>query len=217
MTYFDRSEWGARAPKSRTPLVADRVVGIALHWPGMQGRLGGVENVKQALRSWQRMHMDDKGWNDIAYQEAIDQDGNAYELRGLANESAANGDSAVNDRYGALLLVLGPGEQPSDAMVETVRNRVAKHRELFGAGNRVVPHSAIRPAGTECPGDVVRGLIGRGAFDEVEEPQPTRVAQFRDEFRALVREARESVPSSRDVFHARLSDIADAVEGMPER
>lgn len=164
MTYLNRSAWGARSVAPGTRLDLHRVEGLALHWPGDEVRRETVDAVKVALRAWQTMHIEVNGWRDIAYQAAVDQAGNHYRLRGLRYQSAANGDEDVNDRYGALLLVLGIGERPSAAMVATTRRLVVRHQSIFPRSKGTVPHSAIRPTATACPGDHVRKLITTGAF-----------------------------------------------------
>ncbi len=167
--YLSRSAWGARPARGSTPLVGSEVDGTALHWPGMAKPIdatgdAGKARVASALRGWQDYHMDVRGWSDIAYQVAVDQAGRAWTLRGLTTRSAANGDADVNSRYGALLLVLAPGETPSDAMEATVRGVIADFRRHFPAGTAIEPHSAVRPAGTDCPGDAARAAITRGDF-----------------------------------------------------
>lgn len=169
VTYLPRSAWGAREPNGRNALVRSEVDGDVLHWPGMSSRIDaagdiGARRVASALRGWQNYHMDDRGWSDIAYQFAIDQAGRAWTLRGHNIRSAANGDQDVNSRYGAILLVLGPGEEPSAAMKATVRGVIADFRKWFPAGTAIRPHSAVRPAGTDCPGDRARAAISRGDF-----------------------------------------------------
>lgn len=165
MTRFSRSAWGAR-PAEPGPGRLDKrkVVGIALHWPAMTRPVRGVRAVSEALRSWQRFHMDDRGWSDIAYQEAIDQDGNTYVLRGLWNQSGANGDRDLNERYGSLLLVLAPGERPTRKMIDAVNRRIARHREAFPRSTQVVGHNDIRREGTACPGAIVSAMIDAGVF-----------------------------------------------------
>jgi hypothetical protein len=116
------------------------------------------------LRGWQAFHMDDRGWSDIAYQVAVDQSGRAWTLRGLREQSGANGDVAVNQQYGAILLVIVTGEQPSSALKATVRAVVADFRRLYSRGTAIVPHSAIRPDPTDCPGPAARAAITRGDF-----------------------------------------------------
>lgn len=173
MTTYSRSDWGARAPKGGPgSLDPSEVEGIALHWPAMKSPLRTPADVKAALRGWQNYHMDGHGWSDIAYQVAVDQDGNRYELRGLRTQSGANGDAAVNQRFGAILLVLAPGEEPSAAMMREARAVIAEHRALFPKSRRVVGHSQIRPEGTACPGPIVQRLINAGAFNTATAPVP---------------------------------------------
>lgn len=165
MTRYSRKEWGAR-PRRHLPgrLDADEVVGIALHWPAMgDTRMRTPVGVIAGLRSWQNLHMDDRGWSDIAYQEAVDQQGNVYTLRGLRNRSAANGDERLNSTHGAILLVLGEGEMPSPAMVRAVRARVARHRVLFPRSDHVDGHGDLKA--TTCPGPIVQAMIDAGDFE----------------------------------------------------
>ena len=168
MARYTRAQWGARAsrggPGNLTP---SRVEGIALHWPAMSAPLRSVAAVKAALRNWQAYHMDTHGWSDIGYQVAVDQQGNRYELRGLAVQSGANGGTDVNERFGAVLLILAPNEEPSAAMLAEVRNVIADHRALFPKSRRIVGHSDIRPEPTACPGPAVSRGIRAGVFEPV--------------------------------------------------
>lgn len=165
MTRYTRQEWGAaRANGNAGALVPDQVEGIALHWPGMATRRRGFDQVAQSLRAWQRFHIATQGWSDIAYQEAVDQDGNVYVLRGFGTRSGANGNTDLNGRFGALLLVLGPAEEPTAAMVQAVHRRVEAFRDKYPGARRIVGHGSIRPGGTECPGRAANRLIANGAF-----------------------------------------------------
>jgi hypothetical protein len=162
MTRYSRSDWGAR-PGRPGPgrLDPKEVTGMVIHWPAMSKPLRGFAEIAPALRAWQNYHMDDRGWSDIAYQEAICQDGDYYILRGLWKQSAANGDSDVNEENGAILLVLAPGERPSKAMLATLRRRIARHREVFHYSHRVYGHNDVRSEPTACPGPIVQDLIDR--------------------------------------------------------
>lgn len=172
MTTYSRADWGARAARSGPgPLTADQVEGIALHWPAMADPLGSVAAVKTALRGWQNYHMDGQGWSDIGYQVAVDQAGNRYELRGLQTQSGANGGTDVNERFGAALLILAPGEEPTTAMLAEVRRVIADHRRLFPQSTRVVGHSDIRPEPTACPGPAVSRGIRAGVFNPTTESE----------------------------------------------
>lgn len=175
MTTFTRAQWGARPAKPGPGLLyAADVIGIVLHWPAMKTPIRGVDAVMRALRAWQAYHMDTRGWSDIAYQVAVDQDGNRYLLRGLDVQSAANGDTDVNDKYGAVLLILAPGEQPSPAMVAEVRRVVADHRGLFRHSKLILGHSQVRPEPTACPGPIVQDHIAAGTFEPVLPRPPIR-------------------------------------------
>jgi hypothetical protein len=169
MTTITRADWRARSAPAAEPLNASEVIGLAFHWPAMSKPLYGVAAVSAALRNWQAYHMDTHGWRDIGYQIAVDQDGNRYILRGLDGQSGANGDEDVNRRYGAVLLVLAPGEHPSAAMMREVHAVVRDHRRLFPKSRLLVGHNDVRPEATACPGPVVMRLLGEGAFN----PPPT--------------------------------------------
>lgn len=171
-----RGAWNAR-PRRHHPgsLDAADVRGLAFHWPGTQSsRPLSKAAVPRALRSWQSFHMDGRGWSDIAYQAAVDQWGRVWELRGLANRSAANGGTDVNGTYGAVLLVLVQNEEPTAEMVAAVRRVVAEHRRLFPKSRQLVGHGDIRPGGwTDCPGPAVRRRLRLEDFEPREEEEVT--------------------------------------------
>lgn len=164
MTRYSREDWQARPPRATYDMDPSEVVGVALHWPAMSRPLGNVERVMSALRSWQNYHMDQLDWSDIAYQLAFDQAGNVYRLRGIRHRSGANGDTHVNERFGAFLLVLAPGEQPTPAMLRRVRRYIKVYRRIFPRATRIVGHNDIRPEPTACPGPIVSRLIDTDAF-----------------------------------------------------
>lgn len=172
MTNYRRKAWGAVAPTNNPTikLRPSEVVGIALHWPGMGKPLDNVHDVMHELRGYQRFHMRDRRWSDIAYQAAVDQAGNVYELRGLKVRSAANGTTQLNRRYGAVLLLIAMDEEPTPAMVAGVRRVIARHRRIFPRSKAIVGHGEIRPGGTQCPGPAVRVMLDRGDFN----PPPAR-------------------------------------------
>lgn len=165
-TTYTRADIGLVPPKPGPgPLDPANVNGIVLHWPGMSTPRHGFAAVSRALRAWQRYHMGTNGWSDIAYQVAVDQDGNEYELRGLRVQSGANGNQDLNRRFVAVLLVLAPGEKPTQAMKRAVRRIVRRSREMYPRARLILGHGDVRPGGTACPGPIVTGLIIRGAFE----------------------------------------------------
>lgn len=217
MVYVTRAEWGARPARSGPgQLSASQVEAMVLHWPAMARPLRGVGPVSAALRGWQNFHMDGHGWSDIAYQEAVDQDGNVYGLRGLRTQSAANGDQDVNERYGALLLILAPGEQPSDLMLAMVRQRVEVHRELYPRSRRVVGHSDVRPEPTQCPGPIVLQLAHAGAFEPgAGAPKLNRVQRGRRAIRRGLEQLADA--PNRPAVAAMAEKVRDALRAGPHR
>jgi hypothetical protein len=197
MTVYSRADWGARPARSGPgPLAARDVVGLVFHWPAMKTPLRGFRAVAAALRGWQDYHMDGHGWSDIAYQVAVDQDGNRYILRGLDRQSAANGDADVNDEFGAILLILAPGEEPSPKMIREVRRVVVDHRELFPQSDALLGHNEVRPEPTACPGPIVQRHLEAGTF----EPQPAPRELLRAELAvsiARTKDARRRAESPR--------------------
>lgn len=178
--YLPRSAWNARPPNGGPGnLTVSLVEGAAIHWPGT-GSTSVIHTqaaVASALRGWQNYHMDVRGWSDIAYQVAVDQAGRAWTLRGLHTQSGANGSVDVNERFGAILLVLVTGEQPTAAMKATVRGVIADFRRIYPKGTAIKPHSAVRPEGTDCPGDPARAAIARGDFTPGSTTSPTPVQE----------------------------------------
>lgn len=179
------SEWITRAEIGLRPragggvaLKVANVDGYALHWPGMAKPIDatgavGQRRVCSALRGWQAYHMDVRGWSDIAYQSAVDQAGRKYTLRGQNIQSGANGNQDVNVRYGAILLVLAPGEKPSPAMVATVKEVGGEFcRRFTGARKKPYGHRDVRPAGTDCPGPLAYAAIQAGTFTPGVTPPP---------------------------------------------
>lgn len=167
LAYLPRTAWNARTPsKPPRPLQPGPVRGIVLHYPAMGKRhLFAQADVARALRGWQDFHMDDREWSDIAYQIAVDQAGRKWKLRGLTTMSGANGNEELNEQYGAILLVVGDSETPTGALITSTREVIADFRRLNIKANLIKPHSAVRPDGTKCPGDPVRGLIASGQFE----------------------------------------------------
>lgn len=163
---YSRKAWGARRPAGTgyrlNPL---QVEGVVLHWPAMSAPLDTPAEVMAALRGWQRYHMDTHQWSDIAYSHAIDQRGNRYRLRGFWRRSGANGNTSLNRRYGALLLVLAPGEEPSAAMLAEARRVIRGWRRRFPRARAILGHGQVRPGGTACPGPAVAAAIKAGRFE----------------------------------------------------
>ncbi len=166
MAFYPRRAWGARK-RRRHPGTLNRqaVIGTALHWPAMGTTPAkNPADVRRRLRGWQAYHMDTHGWSDIAYQQAVDQWGHRYRLRGFRHRSAANGNAGLNLTYCAILLVLAEGEEPSKKMIRATNRVLRRHRKRYPNHRLIVGHGAIRPGGTACPGPAVNRLIETGVI-----------------------------------------------------
>lgn len=165
MTVHNRTAWKARKPKGVTKLVPADVKFVAVHWPGSEGHLP-VEDVAAQLRGWQDFHMDDRGWRDIAYNEAVDQNGDVWMLRG------PNADGSVKDMGGevySILAVYGVPDTPSQAMLATIKERVALAQKTYTKA-KVVGHRDLKS--TDCPGDKVYDWLQHGMPLEGTTPEP---------------------------------------------
>ncbi|MGC4106039.1 MAG: N-acetylmuramoyl-L-alanine amidase [Thermomicrobiales bacterium] len=160
-----RADWGAAPARWASALRLAAVKHIVIHHPGSAGILAG-KNVAALLRGWQQYHQKGRGWADIAYNEAVDQAGKVWLLRG------DRADGSVKDLGGqvySILAVLGNGEQPSAAMLAAIRRRVEYHQGRMPAA-KVCGHRALRS--TSCPGDELAGWIKAGMPAEPSTPEP---------------------------------------------
>lgn len=87
--------------------------------------------------------------------------------------SAANGDADVNKRFGAILLIVAPGEKPTNAAIATVKGVLADFHKRYPEGRlRPYGHKDVRAAGTDCPGPITYGLIQNGVLTPTTTPPP---------------------------------------------
>lgn len=171
--FLPRSAWTDDPyPSGATMLVESEVEGVALHWPGSGGSISAEKAaVIGLLRGELAFHTrpvseGGRGWSDIAYNWAVDQEGRVWDLRGMNRRSAANGDTDVNRRFLAVTCLIGPKDTPSPKLLQAVRDLRKKVLARFPKAKKVVPHSAIRPDPTDCPGDDLRAEISDGTFTQ---------------------------------------------------
>lgn len=180
--FLSRTAWTKTSAEgsrfSRTPR------GVAVHWPGANTPFRGRTQAQVAalLEGWRRMHTSSpRNWADIAYQVAIDASGRVWDLRGIDRKSAANGDSTTNGQYGAVVLLLGPGEDVTPAMAEAFREwRDTRWLRRWPGSEVVTTHQAVRPKPTACPGSAaIRFVQTRGWTDVTAGPPPAPPAPAR--------------------------------------
>ncbi len=185
LVYVSRASIGLRPARGGPGnLTVSRVRGAADHYPGTPKPINavgdaGFRRVCSALRGWQAYHMDSRGWSDIAYQIAIDQEGRAYTLRGINVQSGANGNATANEDFGAVLLVLGNDEAPSVKMMATARlvhgdfkKRYPNCRTRPYGHQEVRQHSSTGAITTECPGKLAMAAIRAGKLDAATSATP---------------------------------------------
>ena len=107
----------------------------------------------------QRLHQDDRGWNDVAYNFLVGDTGQIYEGRGFGNRSAAQGGNNreeinYNNKHYVAVCWLGgsePTNKPSDKAIASVKWLYEQ------VGGELRPHSSFKQ--TQCPGDAWRQWI----------------------------------------------------------
>lgn len=159
-TRHPRSAWTSTASGATTLLVPAEVDGVAVHHHG--GDPIAPARVPAALRGWRTYHVDGRGWDDVAYNVAVDQAGGVWDLRGLRRRSAANGAEDPNRRFVAVLAILGNRETPTVEMVQGIRAVVEDVRQLYRGADAVRTHAQVRPSPTECPGAYLTKLATTG-------------------------------------------------------
>ena len=157
MSIIKRSAWGAAPARKRTPLRKPK--GVAIHWVGV----AVIGDPRDQVKSIQRYHQETKGWWDIAYN-VLCGDGVSLNGRGWTNRSGANGTSYGNRNYGAICLLLGPGQKVKDGHIDAVRTQIAALRRSHPGALEIVAHRELKKS-TTCPGDEIFALIENGVFE----------------------------------------------------
>lgn len=153
-----RSEWGARAPLSRSPLTP--TYGTTVHWEGPH--MGSFTHDKCAgkVRSIQNFHMNTRGWQDIAYTALVCPHGWVFEGRWVNTRTAANGTTAGNSRAYAVCYLGGTGDPFTTAAKRAFRTVVDW---LDRSGNAGPGRNCHRDwKSTDCPGDEICAWVKAG-------------------------------------------------------
>ena len=148
MKILKRREWGSRGPKkSFSWLNKKRVVGIAVHHSGVKNGPKGVT----AVKAFERHHMDNNGWNAIAYNWLIEEEGVIYVGRGAGVISAAT--RPYNSRTESICYT---GDGDKDIPAETQKSLtwlIADIQKRYTNKLWVKGHREL--ASTSCPGNVL--------------------------------------------------------------
>lgn len=156
VTMVKRKEWGARPPKKIVHMNTPVTV-LFIHHTDMQS-CHTLEECNTEMRIIQNFHMDVRGWNDIAYNYLIGEDGRVYEGRGW-NEVGSH-TLGWND-VSIAFSVMGnyTAHIPNTAAIAAIfglmdcamtLNKLTSDFKMFG-------HRDVRP--TSCPGEAFYQLI----------------------------------------------------------
>lgn len=154
-----RSDWTDTAP-SGLRFNPSEVVGVAIHWQGVPV----TRPTPEVLRGDRAYHIG-RGWGDIAYNLAVDLNGEVWEARGLDLRSTANGSTAANRTHVAIVFLLGPGQTPTPAMYAGGREAVAIVRARYPHATRIATHNDVRPEPTACPGPELTAAVRNGTLE----------------------------------------------------
>nr|AXE15816.1 peptidoglycan recognition protein 1 [Archivesica packardana] len=156
VTIVTRVEWGARP--SKTIKYMGTPVGVVFIHHTLMSKCVTSDQCAEEMRTIQNFHMDTRGWDDIAYNYLIGEDGNAYE--GRAWDRIGSHTLGWNDVAIAFSFMGDYSHKlPSDAAICTLQamiqwgvalGKISPNYELYG-------HRDVRD--TECPGDKLYELI----------------------------------------------------------
>lgn len=121
-----RSAWGARAPATAPSDAGELKLAVVHHSVTNNGYTRA--SVPAMLRSIQAYHMDANGWNDIAYNFAVDRFGQVWEARAGGIDRAIIGGHAYGfntESTGVVVLGDYGSAAPSGAAVDAVERVLA--------------------------------------------------------------------------------------------
>ena len=163
-----RSEWGADESLVKNPYTYAQVTGAMIHHTAGSNSYTQAD-VPAILRSIQAYHVNDRGWNDIAYNFLIDKFGRAWEGRGGGVDKAVQGGHAwgvTNARTTGVSLI-GNFEtaSPPSVMLDTTERVIAWKFALHG----VDPYGSTYGSGGQDGGstylDAISGHRDENATD----------------------------------------------------
>lgn len=159
MRLVKRSEfgWGTTAAARATP-----TKGLVIHYDGSKQNLAGKPH-SACVDYWTRtrkFHMGaSRGWADIGYSFGACPHGYVFEGRGIGRIQAAQ--PTGNSTYYSVTLMSGPGEAPTSAQIEAVRELRAWLMDK-GVAGVVKGHRDFYS--TDCPGTVLYQMVKDGTF-----------------------------------------------------
>lgn len=176
--FHTRADWRARAPRSFSRNITPGRGGVTAHYGGgAQGLYGDHAPCLERAREWQRLHMDVRGWVDLAYTGLYCNHGFAFAGRGAGVRTAANGTNVGNQDWYAVTWLGGGDEVPTPEACAAAAWWIDQLRR-HGAGQAVNNHSDHKA--TQCAGNPIRHFIATGVLlpdgSQPAPPPPARPA-----------------------------------------
>lgn len=167
MQLVTRAQWGAKAPTADWTYVGS-TLGVKVHYEGTEVP-SSLANDHSAcagrVRDIQASHMANtsEGYIDIAYSAMVCPHGYVFEGRGLHHKTAANGNSTLNWNHYAVCGMVGDSglTQPTDAMLNGIRDAIEWFQAQGGAGSEIKGHRD--GYATSCPGEPLYNWVQAGA------------------------------------------------------
>lgn len=174
MQIITRSQWGARAPKSKIYLATwSQRTHFTVHY--------SAANPNQSVRSIQNFQMDSNGWPDIGYNMLVDSQGRAYEGR-FGGLLAIGAHARYWNTRSFGVCFIGRNGDDTPAARSTIREIydmvcTAGKKDLVKVGHRDVNE-------THCPGDILHTWVHQNMPTTLQIEEPSSMMKM-----ILVREA----------------------------
>lgn len=159
MSFFSRSDWGARKPKSRSGVAPRDRKEFFVHYS--TGEELGRDDCAHWVKEIQNYHMDTKGWSDIAYNFLVCKHGDIFEGRGWDVIGAHNPD---HNTIGIGVCFLGDDDPDVSDAPEAARAAI---RWLADEADRRSGRKLTRlghrdTRSTSCPGNELHAWVHAG-------------------------------------------------------
>ncbi|XP_058822428.1 peptidoglycan-recognition protein LB isoform X1 [Topomyia yanbarensis] len=149
--YVTRDAWDAHPPK-----LVEKFTGpipyVIIHHSYQPAACYDEKECQKAMQIMQRMHQQDRGWNDIGYSFAVGGDGRIYQGRGF-NVIGAHAPRYNDKSVGICLIGDWRFDLPSKKMINAVHSLIeyGVYNNIIASNYTLIGHRQTRP--TDCPGD----------------------------------------------------------------
>ena len=163
MLLVRRSEWGAPATSAAAYIAGTK--GVKVHYLGTPYTSRSHDKCDDYVRAIRSSHLANptENYSDIAYNMLVCEHGYVYEGRGAHKRTGANGNTTLNSQHYAVCGLLGSSglTQPTDAMLNGIRDAIEYLREHGNAGPEIKGHRD--GYATTCPGQPLYNWVQAGA------------------------------------------------------